>query len=70
VKGQVFMTGGDMLTRNDETFHNYRKYQAVSDITFEDVQIPPDLPAAKTEETVDPGQKPTAKSSDSTKKNQ
>ena len=62
------MTGGDVLTRNDETFHNYRKYSADSEITFDDVQIPPDVPAAKTEETVDPGQKPPAKTDDTTKK--
>jgi hypothetical protein len=70
LKGQVFMTGGEMLTRNDETFHNYRKYSADSEITFDDTQIPPDVPAAKTEETVDPGQKPPAKTDDTTKKKQ
>jgi hypothetical protein len=71
LKGQVFMTGGDFLTRNDETFHNYRKYSADSEITFDDVQVPPDVPASKTQETVDPGQtKPPAKTSDTTKKNQ
>lgn len=70
LKGQVFMTGGDMLTRNDETFHNYRKYSANSEITFDDVQIPTDVPEAKTKETVDPGQKPPAKTDDTTKKKQ
>ena len=34
--------------RNDETFHNYRKYSADSAITFDDVQVPPDVPEAKT----------------------
>jgi hypothetical protein len=70
LKGQVFMTSADMVTRNDESFHSYRKYSADSEITFDDAQIPPDVPAAKTEETVDPGQKPPAKTSDTTKKNQ
>jgi hypothetical protein len=70
LKGQVFMTGGDMLTRNDESFHNYRKYSADSEISFDDTQIPPDVPAAKTEETVDPGQKPPVKTDDTTKKKQ
>src|SRR6185312_10629817 len=68
LKGQVLMSGGDILTRNDETFHNYRKYSAQSEITFDDVDVPPDIPAAKTQETIDPGQKPPVKSDDTTKK--
>ncbi|HEX3880370.1 MAG TPA: hypothetical protein VHW24_25480, partial [Bryobacteraceae bacterium] len=28
LKGQVYMTANDIITRNDESFHNYRKYSA------------------------------------------
>ena len=49
------MTGGDILIRNDETFHNYRKYSADSAITFDDVQVPPDVPEAKTSGNRRPG---------------
>ncbi len=71
LKGQVFMTGGDILTRNDEMFTNYRKYTADTSISFDDIQTPVDVPDAKTKETVDPGQqKPPAKTDDTTKKKQ
>ena len=33
LKGQVFMTAADIVTRNDESFHNYRKYSADSAIS-------------------------------------
>ena len=36
LKGQVFMTAADIVTRNDESFHNYRKYSADSAISFDD----------------------------------
>jgi hypothetical protein len=76
LKGQVFMTAADIVTRNDESFHNYRKYSADSAISFDDTDIPPDIPDSKTKETVDgakpPDSKPatdsTKKTSDSTKK--
>ena len=67
LKGQVFMTATDIVTRNDESFHNYRKYSADSAISFDDTEIPPDIPDSKTKETVD-GAKPPAKTDDKTKK--
>jgi hypothetical protein len=57
LKGQVFMTAADIVTRNDESFHNYRKYSADSAISFDDKDIPPDIPESKTTETVE-GAKP------------
>ncbi len=58
LKGQVFMTAADIVTRNDESFHNYRKYSADTSISFDDTDIPPDIPDSKTTETVD-GAKPS-----------
>jgi hypothetical protein len=71
LKGQVFMTASDIVTRNDESFHNYRKYSADSAISFDDTEIPPDVPDSKTKETVDgtkPATTPPAKTDDKTKK--
>lgn len=58
LKGQVFMTAADIVTRNDESFHNYRKYSADTSISFDDTDVP-DIPDSKTTETVD-GAKPPA----------
>ena len=57
------------MTRNDESFHNYRKYSTDSSITFGDVT---DIPYEKTKETIDPGQKPATGTTkpDPTKKKQ
>jgi hypothetical protein len=55
--GQVLMTGDGAISRNDLSFHNYRKYSADSEISFDDV-TPPPLTDDKTKETVDPAQKP------------
>jgi hypothetical protein len=52
LKGQVFMTAADIVTRNDEGFTSYRKYSADSAISFDDKDIPPDIPESKTTETV------------------
>ena len=51
LKSQVFMSGGEVLTRLDEEFHLYRKYSAEADITYDTDPIPP-LPDDKTKETV------------------
>jgi hypothetical protein len=65
LKGQVFSSSSEIVTRNDESFHMYRKYSADATITFGDI---PDIPDEKTKETVDPGQKPPV--TDPTKKKQ
>jgi hypothetical protein len=59
LKGQVYMTANDIITRNDESFHNYRKYSADASISFDDTEIPPDVPASKTTETIDGAKPPT-----------
>jgi hypothetical protein len=71
LKGQVFMTADDIVTRNDESFHNYRKYSADASISFDDTDIPPDVPDSKTTETVDGAKPPASKTTtDPTKKKQ
>jgi hypothetical protein len=71
LKGQVFMTAQDIVTRNDESFHNYRKYSADASISFDDTDIPPDVPDSKTTETVDGAKPPDSKTTtDPTKKKQ
>ncbi len=61
LKGQVFMTASDIVTRNDESFHNYRKYSADSAVSFDDTDIPPDIPDSKTKERVDGAKPPDSK---------
>jgi hypothetical protein len=62
LKGQVFMTASDILTRNDESFHNYRKYSADASISFDDTDVS-DIPDSKTQETVDGAKPPDGKTS-------
>ncbi len=70
LKGQVFMTAPDIVTRNDESFHNYRKYSADASISFGDDEVPPDVPESKTKETVDPPAAKPPTTTDPTKKKQ
>jgi hypothetical protein len=71
LKGQVFMTASDIVTRNDLSFHNYRKYSADASISFGDDEVTEDVPESKTKETVDPpATKPTTTTPDTTKKKQ
>jgi hypothetical protein len=67
LKGQVFSSSSDIVTRNDESFHNYRKYSADATITFGDVDTK-DIPDEKTKETIDPGQKPVTPDTTTKKK--
>jgi hypothetical protein len=53
LKSQVFMSGGDFLTRLDEEFRLYRKYSADAEIKYDTDPLPP-LPDDKTKETVAP----------------
>jgi hypothetical protein len=72
LKGQVFGSDSSIVTRNDTTYHNYRKYSAESVISFGDEATPPPISDDKTKETIDPGQKPADQNqkTDPTKKKQ
>ncbi len=50
LKSQVYMSGGEVLTRLDEEFRLYRKYSAEAEIKYDTDPIPP-LPDDKTKET-------------------
>ena len=50
LKSQVFMTGGEVLTKLDEEFRLYRKYSAEAEIKYDTDPIAP-LPDDKTKET-------------------
>jgi hypothetical protein len=60
MKSQVFMTGGEVLTRLDEEFRSYRKYSAEAGITYDTDPLPP-LPDDKTKETPATQPKPNKK---------
>jgi hypothetical protein len=60
LKSQVYMTGGEVLTRLDEEFRLYRKYSADADIKYDTDPIPP-LPDDKTKETPATQPKPNKK---------
>jgi hypothetical protein len=60
LKSQVFMTGGEVLTRLDEEFRLYRKYSAEADIKYDTDPLPP-LPDDKTKETPATQPKPNKK---------
>ena len=60
LKSQVYMTGGEVLTRLDEEFRLYRKYSAEAGITYDTDPIPP-LPDDKTKETPAAPPKPNKK---------
>jgi hypothetical protein len=60
LKSQVFMTGGEVLTRLDEEFRLYRKYSADAGITYDTDPLPP-LPEDKTKETPATQPKPSKK---------
>ena len=60
LKSQVFMTGGEVLTRLDEEFRLYRKYSADAGITYDTDPLPP-LPDDKTKETPATQPKPNKK---------
>jgi hypothetical protein len=38
---RILMAGQGYLTRNDDEFHNYRKYQVESELKFDDATPPP-----------------------------
>lgn len=56
LKSQVFMNGGDFLTRLDAEFRLYRKYSAEAEIKYDAEPLPP-LPDDKTKETPAPNKK-------------
>jgi hypothetical protein len=60
LKSQVFMSGGEVLTRLDEEFRLYRKYSAEAEIKYDTDSIPP-LPDDKTKETPATQPKPNKK---------
>jgi hypothetical protein len=60
LKSQVYMTGGEVLTRLDEEFRLYRKYSADADITYDTDPLSP-LPDDKTKETPATQPKPNKK---------
>jgi hypothetical protein len=60
LKSQVFMSGGEVLTRLDEEFRLYRKYSAEAEIKYDTDPIPP-LPDDKTKETPATQPKPNKK---------
>jgi hypothetical protein len=60
LKSQVFMSGGEVLTRLDEEFRLYRKYSAEAGITYDTDPLPP-LPDDKTKETPATQPKPKKK---------
>ena len=60
LKSQVYMTGGEVLTRLDEEFRLYRKYSADADITYDTDPLSP-LPDDKTKETPATQPKPSKK---------
>jgi hypothetical protein len=60
LKSQVFMSGGEVLTRLDEEFRSYRKYSAEAEIKYDADPLPP-LPDDKTKETPATQPKPNKK---------
>ena len=60
LKSQVFMSGGEVLTRLDEEFRLYRKYSAEAEIKYDTDPLPP-LPDDKTKETPATQPKPNKK---------
>jgi hypothetical protein len=60
LKSQVFMSGGEVLTRLDEEFRLYRKYSAEAEIKYDTDPIAP-LPDDKTKETPATQPKPNKK---------
>jgi hypothetical protein len=60
LKSQVFMTGGEVLTKLDEEFRLYRKYSAEAEIKYDTDPIAP-LPDDKTKETPATQPKPNKK---------
>jgi hypothetical protein len=50
LKNKVLMSGGDVLTRNDNEYHLYHKYSADSAISFDTTETPAPLPDDKTTE--------------------
>jgi hypothetical protein len=60
LKSQVFMSGGEVLTRLDEEFRSYRKYSAEAEIKYDADPLPP-LPDDRTKETPATQPKPNKK---------
>jgi hypothetical protein len=60
LKSQVFMSGGEVLTKLDEEFRLYRKYSAEAEIKYDTDPIAP-LPDDKTKETPATQPKPNKK---------
>jgi hypothetical protein len=60
LKSQVFMTGGEVLTKLDEEFRLYRKYSAEAEIKYDTDPLPP-LSDDKTKETPATQPKPNKK---------
>jgi hypothetical protein len=60
LKSQVFMSGGEVLTKLDEEFRLYRKYSAEAEIKYDTDPLPP-LSDDKTKETPATQPKPNKK---------
>ncbi|MBV9746959.1 MAG: hypothetical protein JO099_24620, partial [Acidobacteriia bacterium] len=50
LKNKVLISGGDVLTRNDNEYHLYHKYSAESAIQFDVTETPAPLPDDKANE--------------------
>ncbi|MBV9507439.1 MAG: hypothetical protein JO323_20795 [Acidobacteriia bacterium] len=50
LKNKVLISGGEVLTRNDNEYHLYHKYSAESEIKFDTTETPAPLPEDKTSE--------------------
>jgi len=50
LKNKVLISGGDVLTRNDNEYHLYHKYSAESAIQFDVTETPAPLPDDKVSE--------------------